>query len=232
MLDYTINKIFIMKNLIGMNRILVIIALLCTFGSSQALAFDDGKNLSLSSKKDPRNQWGINFAYTEKGFGFSSTYYAPISKTTDLYANLLVSGVSDDREFEEFDIFGNSFIKNKQNRVFMIPLSLGIRHAIFQDDLEGSLKPVVSLGVAPTLVLTNPYDRGYFEAFGYFQPSFAFGGYGGIGIEFAQGNDMAFSFNANYYYLPVIGREVNSLENTPIKDLGGLQFTIGVNFLH
>lgn len=213
---------------------------------SNAFSFDDKpgtneKKTELDSRRgyigsgfstDGDTRWGFKVMYGEKGFGLSGEYHIPAWKNTDLFANLGFSGVTDDREFQEYDVFGNSYTPNKVNRVFTVPLTLGVKHYLFQDDLDGSMKPTFSLGVAPTLVLTNPASTGFFHAIGKFNAAFAMGGFAGIGMDFMQTQGVAFSFNVNYYYLPVIGKEVMSLENKPINNLGGLQFTIGLNLLN
>jgi len=234
MLHYTTNKKFIemIRNTCNYTfRQLFILLLLFTTGTAVASDYPD-VNDDRSPKKEKRNNWGLSFNYTEKGFGLSSSYFLPVWDDTDLFINLLVSGVTDDRELELFDPYtGTSSTMGKVNRVFMIPLSIGIQKYMFKDDIEGSFKPLVSAGITPALVLTNPADRGFFNALGYFQPGFAFGGFLGIGMEYRQTKNISVNFHARYYYLPVIGKEINSLKDTPIKDLGGLQFVFGVNFL-
>jgi len=207
----------------------LVLSILFSFGA--AFASDSPLELNTSSKKELRNNWGLSFNYTESGFGLSSSFFIPSWKDTDLFFNLLITGVTDEREIQRYDIYGNSVTVGKENRIFMIPLSIGLQKYMFKDDIEGNFKPLVSAGITPALVLTNPADKGYFEAFGYFKTGFAFGGFVGIGMEYEQTKNISFMFNARYYYLPVIGREINSLENTPIKDLGGLQLVFGVNFL-
>jgi len=183
------------------------------------------------TKKEPRNNWGIGFTYSESGVGISSSLFIPIGKSADLFLNLLVSGVSDSRELERYDIYGNSIIPNKVNRIFMVPLSIGIKKELFKDDIEGDFSPVVNFGVSPTLVLTNPYDRSFFNAIGYTQAKFAFGGFGGIGVNFRQSKSMSLSVNINYYYIPIMGEAVESIQNNKIKDVGGFQIAFGLNFL-
>ena len=223
------------------NRIAIIVGafLMVSLLFNTSYSFDDGPKKDKSNgyvtpglDEQKRTQWSFNIMYGEKGFGLTGEYHVNVWKNTDFFAGLGFSGVTDDREFQEYDIFGNSYTPNKVNRVFMAPLSLGFTHAMFQDDIDGSLKPTISFGVAPTLVLTNPYSTSFFPALGKFQAAFAMGPFAGIGMDFNQNNKVAFSFNVNYYYLPVIGKEVMSIENTPIKNVGGLQFTIGVNLLH
>lgn len=225
------------------NRAVVIAGAIFLFTiifSNISFSFDDDPNENDKSngydypkiEKPQRTQWGFNAMYGEKGFGLAAEYYINTWKNTDIFAGLGFSGVTDDREFQEYDYFGNSYTPDKVNRIFIAPLSIGIRHALFQDDIDGSLKPMISAGVAPTLVLTNPYNTGFFPALGKFNAAFAFGPFAGVGMNFNQNKNVAFSFNINYYYLPVIGKEVMSLENRPINNVGGLQFAIGVNLLH
>jgi len=183
------------------------------------------------TKKELRNNWGIGFTYSESGVGISSSLFTPISRSTDLFLNLLISGVSDSRELERYDIFGNSIIPDKVNRIFMVPLSIGIKKELFKDDIEGDFSPVINFGISPTLVLTNPYDRSFFNAIGYTRAKFAFGGFGGIGVNFRQSKSMALSVNINYYYIPILGGTVESIQNNKIKDVGGFQIAFGLNFL-
>jgi hypothetical protein len=181
--------------------------------------------------KEPRNQFGLSVLYSDKGYGLSGGYYKPISHSSDLFVNLSFTGISDNREFEYYDYYGNSYIQDKVNRVFMIPVNIGIQHYIFKDDIENDFKPLVNFGVTPALVLTNPYEKSYFNAMGYFKAAYAFGGFAGIGMEFQNSKNLAFSLNLRYFYLPVVSGEVMSIKNSQMKDLGGIQLLFGVHFL-
>jgi len=183
------------------------------------------------TKMEPRNNWGIGFSYSESGVGISSSLFTPIGKSTDLFFNLLFSGVSDSRELERYDLFGNSIIPDKVNRIYMVPLSIGIKKELFKDDIEGDFSPVLNFGISPTLILTNPYDKGFFNAIGYTKAKFGFGGFGGIGVSFKQSKSMSLSVNINYYFIPILGGPVESIQNNQIKDVGGLQLAFGLNFL-
>jgi len=181
--------------------------------------------------KEPRNHLGLSVLYSDKGYGLSGGYYKPISSNSDLFFNLSVSGVSDNREFEYYDYWGNSYIDGKINRVFMFPLNIGLQHYIFKEDLENDFKPLVSFGVTPSLVVINPYDKSYFKAFGYSHAAFAFGPFIGTGLEFEQSKNISFTLNIRYTYLPVLAGDVSSIVNSRMKDLGGISMNFGVNFL-
>ena len=211
------------------NVSMVLICLILVFTSTLIYSQDTIKYKKV--KKEKRNSWSLGLNYGENGFGPYAGLYSSLGRTTDLVFSISVSGVTDEREIERFDVFGNSVVVNKINRVFMIPLSAGIRKELFKDDIDGDFLPIFNIGVAPTLVLTNPYNESYFAAFGNTQTHFAFGGYAGVGVSFRQNKSMSMNVNFNYYYLPVVGDGVQSLQYSTINDVGGLQLSLGVIFL-
>ncbi len=211
------------------NVSMVLICLILVFTSTLIYSQDTIKYKKV--KKEKRNSWSLGLNYGENGFGPYAGLYSSLGRTTDLVFSISVSGVTDEREIERFDVFGNSVVVNKINRVFMIPLSAGIRKELFKDDIDGDFLPIFNIGVAPTLVLTNPYNESYFAAFGNTQTHFAFGGYAGFGVSFRQNKSMSMNVNFNYYYLPVVGDGVQSLQYSTINDVGGLQLSLGVIFL-
>lgn len=215
-----------------MKRINVSMILICLIlVSTSTLIYSQDTIKYKKVKKEKRNSWSLGLNYGENGFGPYAGLYSSLGRTTDLVFSISVSGVTDEREIERFDVFGNSVVVNKINRVFMIPLSAGIRKELFKDDIDGDFLPIFNIGVAPTLVLTNPYNESYFAAFGNTQTHFAFGGYAGFGVSFRQNKSMSMNVNFNYYYLPVVGDGVQSLQYSTINDVGGLQLSLGVIFL-
>lgn len=190
-----------------------------------------GNSIKLNSNKDPRNKWGLNFLYAERGFGISSGYFLKLGRETDLFFNLSVSGVTDSREFTDYDIYGNPIVRDKLNRVFLVPLSIGIQKYVFADEIEGNIKPFFTAGITPALVFTNPYEMEFFNALGHTGTNYAFGGFAGVGLEFKQTDNLTFTFNVRYYYLESISSDIISIKDSPIKNLGGINITFGVNFL-
>ncbi|CAF3794250.1 unnamed protein product [Rotaria sp. Silwood1] len=164
--------------------------------------------------KDTPSPWGISFAYSENGFGPSINYYKKLNNNTQLITGLAIMSCSDSREFDQYDVFGNKVTLNKENRIFLLPLSIGIKKQIFGDDIGGSIKPIVNFGISPSLVLTDPYSREYFNALGYMQAAFAMGGYVGAGLEFSETQSVAFSFNINYSYVTPIAIAGSFRENS------------------
>lgn len=180
---------------------------------------------------EPRNRWSLGLGYGENGFGPFTSLFTPLGKSTDLTFNLSISGVTDSREIDRYDIYGNTVVVDKINRVYMIPLSIAIRKELFKNDIEGNFSPMVNFGITPTLVLTNPYSKSFFSALGDTKAHFAAGGFAGIGVSFKQSKNVSMNIMFNYYYLPIIGNGVQSLKNKTINNVGGLQLAFGVNFL-
>ena len=183
------------------------------------------------AQPEPRNVWSIGFSYSERGFGPSASFFLPTGKTTDVFINVLFSNVTDSREIERTDLFGNTYVANKINRVFMMPVSIGLRKEMFKDDIEGEFVPIFNIGVSPTLIFLNPYDRDFFSALGYTTTQFGIGGFTGLGVSFRQSQSMSLNFNLNYYYISVLGDDVQSLEGSTIKNVGGLQLGFAINFM-
>ncbi|HEY5123439.1 MAG TPA: hypothetical protein VIK14_06855 [Ignavibacteria bacterium] len=181
--------------------------------------------------KETRNNWSLNFIYTDKGFGLGANLYKRVTTDMDLVGGIMVTGLKDPNENEQFDIYGNSYVFGKENRVFTIPVSIGLQNYLFSNTLDESFKPFISVGVTPTLVLSNPYDKNFFKALGYLNSAFALGGYAGIGLEYRESMSTSFCVNLRYSYVPVLINEVRSLKDRTITDVGGVTIMIGVNFL-
>ena len=176
-----------------------------------------------------RNRWAIGMFYSDNGFGVSGTYSSRLARTSDLNIKLSISGVTDNTEVEHYDYYGNSYVNNKVNRLYMATLSFGIKHNIFFDDIEGNFKPLIKAGLAPSLILITPYNRSFFQSFQYSQTSFGIGGYAGIGLEYYESNSIGLGITLEYYYIPVVGPDVYSLQDKKISNVGGVQ--IGFNFM-
>ena len=177
------------------------------------------------------NSWALGMQYTENGFGLSGTYYKRIGRISDMMIKLSVSGVSDGSEVEYYDYYGNSYVRDKLNRVYATSLNFGVKHNIFFDDIAGDFKPFIKGGISPTFILTTPYERSFFKAFGYAQSSWGLGVYGGIGIEYYESKSIGMSIGIEYSYIPVLGREVSSVKDKNITNAGGLQFSFNFMFL-
>ncbi len=207
---------------------LILTSIVLTVLASFSLNAQVNKN-TVTQQEIGRNNWAIGMFYSEGGFGLSGTYSKPVGRITDLNFRLSFSGVTDNSEIEYYDYYGNTYTRNKINRVFLGTLSIGIKHNIFFDDIEGNFKPFVKIGAAPSYIMMTPYDRSFFSAFGYAQSSWGIGAYGGIGLEYYESKSIGLGITLDYYYIPVMGQDVYSLKDKKITNVGGFQ--IGFNFM-
>ena len=113
----------------------------------------------------------------------------------------------------------------------MSTLSFGMRKELFKDDIEGEFLPIFNIGISPSMIFMNPYDQNFFSALGRTTTSFGIGGFTGLGVSFRQSRDMSINFNLSYYYIKVVGNEVESIKDNPIDNIGGVQLGFAINFM-
>jgi len=116
--------------------------------------------------KLPRNQWSLNFVYTDNGFGLNANLYKKLTSEMDLVGGLMIAGVKDPNEVELFDIFGNSYIQGKINRVYIVPVTIGIQNYLFSNTLDESLRPFIidNMKMATIVRGSNEDFRNIFSA--------------------------------------------------------------------
>ena len=215
-----------------MRKISLIIIAVISVMAGNLLSQDTNKlKKTTVPEYEMRNSWNLAVVYGERGFGINGGIFKQLGNTVDVYANLSISGVTDTREFDQYDIYGNPITFNKVNRVYLIPLNIGIQRHMFKEDLDASLKPILTAGVTTGLIVSTPYEKGFFESFKYAQSSYTLGGFLGLALEFEQNKTISFVIGVKYFYLPVLGREISSIRDQNIKDVGGVVLNFGVNFL-
>ena len=180
----------------------------------------------------PDNTWGADIMFGEGGFGLGTFYRRSFSTNVTGFVDISFSESKDPREIEYVDYYGNTFVLGKVNRIFLVPLNVGIQYRLFTGILTDNLRPYVTFGVGPTLVLTNPYDREFFNALGYVQVHYAAGGYLGIGANIGVSRSNLIGLNVRYYYSHLFNEGVESLIGNKKKDLGGivLALTLGIMY--
>lgn len=180
----------------------------------------------------PDNTWGMDIMFGEAGFGLGGFYRKQLSMKWTVFADISLSEAKDDREFEYYDIFGQSFIIGKKNRVFTIPLNLGLQYRLFENVIYDNLRPYINFGVGPTLVLTTPYEEEFFSAFSYTQTKTALGGYLGFGANFGLDKSSLIGLNFRYYYTHFFDEGVESLYGRYRKDIGSFFVTLNIGLMY
>jgi len=181
----------------------------------------------------PPNVFGFDFMIGESGFGLGGFYRHNFSTTLTMFTDLSFSESKDEREFEYVDVFTNqTIVFGKKNRVFQIPLSVGLQYRLFEYQLEDNLRPYINAGIGPTLVLTTPYSKEYFNAFGDANFYLAAGGYAGFGANFGLDKSNLIGLNFRYYLIALFNKGVESLDGRFNKTIGGFYVTINFGFMY
>jgi hypothetical protein len=189
-------------------------------------------NLKLKQNREPRNNWGINLTFSDNGFGLGATKYFSMSKDVSFLAGVSFSGAKDDREFEQFDIFGNSITPFKENRLFMVPImNLGMQIRLFREDVTDNMRPFIVFGAAPTAIIYTPYNEPFFSSFKYARAKYTVGGFAGIGLDYVSNKTSSLSFNVRYYYINLFGEGIRSISTAEKKQFGGIYFVFSYNFM-
>ena len=177
----------------------------------------------LKIKKEPVNNWGLNLSFSDNGFGFGATKYFNLSKDISFTAGILFSGAKDEREFDQYDIFGNSITPFKENRLFMIPvINLGAQIRLFREDVSDNMRPFINFGAAPTAIVYTPFNEPFFSSFKYAKAKYTVGAYAGVGIDYVTNRTSALSFNIRYYYIGLFGEGIKSISTNEKKQFGGI----------
>jgi len=173
-------------------------------------------------RKEPQNNWSMNLTFSDNGFGAGATKYFTLSRDISLQTGILFSGAKDDREFEQYDFFGNSVTPFKVNRLFMFPIiNLGMQYRLFRDDVTSDMRPFINFGVSPAAIVYTPYNESFFSSFRY----------AGVGLDYMTSRTSGLSFNLRYYYLKLFGEGIQSISTAEMKSFGGIYFIFSYNFV-
>ncbi|MBA4318369.1 MAG: hypothetical protein C0412_08205 [Flavobacterium sp.] len=176
----------------------------------------------------PSNSWGVNLAFGEGGFGLGSFWKKELSKNLYGFIDFSISESKDDKEFDYVDYYGMVFTRNKKNRVFALPINLGIQFRLFPEGLTDNLRPYLSFAVGPTFVVTNPYEKEFFEAIGYSTMKVALGGYAAFGANFGISKTTLIGITIKYSYAHLFSEGVENLYGRFRNDLGALSISLDI----
>jgi len=180
----------------------------------------------------PDNAYGADILFSEGGFGLGMFYHHQLSQEITAFADFSFSEAKDEKEFEYVDIYGNTYTFGKKNRIFLLPVNFGIQYRLFENALYDNLRPYINLGVGPTLVLTSPYDKEFFNAFGSAHANYALGSYVGLGANFGTDKKSLIGLNIRYYIIHLFNNGVESLYNRPKNNFGGIFLSISLGVMY
>ncbi len=212
-------------------KALLILALIIPFGFTSAQKIGE-----LAPEKQPEifpnNGWGVDVMFGEGGFGLGTFYRRSFSQNITGFIDFSISETKDEKEFEYVDYFGNVFTPFKENRAFLLPVNIGIQYRLFTEGLTENLRPYVSIGTGPTLVITTPYDEEFFSSFGRARAHYAAGGYVGFGANFGTSKSNLIGLNVRYYYTHVFGDGIENIINQFRKNFGHFYLTLYLGVMY
>lgn len=228
-----------MKKLNFLPFVLIVFSFIVSsaYAQNETTTNESSKQTTTSTKtklkeREPVNNWGLNLTFSDNGFGAGATKYFNLSKDVSFFGSISFSGAKDDREFEQYDYFGNSVVPHKENRLFMVPMvNLGMQFRLFSNDVTDNMRPFVNFGAAPLAIIYTPYNESFFSSFKYARAKYTVGGFAGVGLDYLTSNKSALSFNVRYYYLNLFGEGIRSISTNEKKDFGGIYFLFSYNFM-
>lgn len=178
------------------------------------------------------NLWGFNLVFSDNGVGAGVFVNWTLDKNTSIFSNLYISGARNTDEIDYLYPDGSYRVPGKINRLFMFPLSLGIRKILFEDQLSESFRPFISGGLGPAFILSTPYEREFFNSFGYASFFTRFNVFVDLGAYFGISQKSQSGVNIRYYYIPFGGDGLESIQGKPIHNFGGifLSLIFGIPF--
>ncbi|MCX7930311.1 MAG: hypothetical protein N2663_06290 [Chlorobi bacterium] len=175
---------------------------------------------------------GLEILFSQSGFGAGFFYQLPFD---DLWTGLLELGISGARNSSEIEslydpVTGRLLVPGKINRLFIFPLTFGVRYRLFRDELSESLRPFLCGGIGPTFVVSTPYEYEFFQSWGYARGYLRFGSFIGAGLIVGPSQKSDAALAVRYYYIPFGGNGLESIQGQPIKTFGGVFLTFSVGF--
>jgi hypothetical protein len=185
----------------------------------------------------PNNAFGMDLMFSEGGFGLGTFYRRTVSETITLFTDFSISEAKDPQEFTYIDYFGQTTTPNKINRAFILPLNFGMQYRLFENVIFDNLRPYIDAAIGPAMVVTTPYDREFFNAFGKAQARYTLGGYFGIGANFGLDKSSLVGLNLRYYLIHFFNRGIEIMDPTYTNgrlenDLGGIFITLNIGMMY
>ena len=193
--------------------------------SDTAIIFQPSQPLIKSSQelaKEYPNTWGFDASFSDYGFG--GGLFLGHSFNPDLLG-LISAEIGTAAGSREFDLIQ----LNKINRIFVIPVMAAAQYRVFRSGLSDNLRPYLSAGAGPVIVMTTPYNQDFFSAFGSAAAKVVPGGFIGLGANFGTDPKSTFGASLRYFIIPYPGG-VQSTTTESLPNFNGLFLTVSYGF--
>ena len=179
----------------------------------------------------------MDLMFSEGGFGLGTFYRRTVTEDITLFTDFSISEAKDPQEFTYIDYFGQTQTPGKINRAFLLPLNFGIQYRVFENAIFDNLRPYLDAAIGPSIVVTTPYAREFFNAFGKAQARYTIGGYFGIGANFGLDKSSLVGLNIRYYIIHFFNQGIEILDTNLTNgrlenDLGGIFITLNIGMMY
>ncbi len=184
-------------------------------------------SLGISAEYD--DAMGIDILFSNSGFGGGGFYQHNYSQKLAGFVNIGLTGSRSRDEFEEYDSNEQDWlVPGKVNRLYTIPLTVGLRYRLLENVIVDNFRPYMNIGAGPTMIVALPYAYGFFKSFAHARAYFTGGGFIGVGAEIG-GSKPVLGVNLRYFYIP-LRPGLESVQGDPITNFGGLFLTMNIGF--
>lgn len=183
-----------------------------------------------NEKSEKANYIGPSMLFSDHGFGMGMYYSYAFTRDFAIDGQFFISGAHNSDEFEIWDWnYYDYRVPNKVNRIYMMPVTLGLKYRLFSNIIPDNLRPYLIAGGGMSVIMATPYRLEFFTAFGEAQTFIKPTLFAGLGLDVMSGRN-AINFNMKYYHIPFGAEGLESIKNKPITNFGGifLEISFGI----
>ena len=179
----------------------------------------------------PPYAWGVDLLFSDGGFGIGTFLRRSISTKITGFVDLSFSESKNEREFEYYDYWGRPITVGKENRVFILPLTLGFQYRLFEKNLSDNLRPYLHGGIGPSLAISTPYEVEFFKSFRYAKYHLGVGGYVGFGADFGLSKTSLLGLSLRYQYTKFVTEGVEHMAGQIITEINAFYVAIKIGMM-
>lgn len=175
---------------------------------------------------------GVEVLFSGSGFGFGGFYQRAFGDDFVGFVSAAISGARNSSEFESAydpDTY-QWYVPGKVNRLYMLPVTIGLNMKVLQNELSDNIRPFISAGVSPTFIFSAPYSEDLFTSWSHATSYLRGGVFAGVGTYIGSPNKGSLGVNVRYYFIPFGGNGLESIRDLPMKDFGGLFLSLSIGF--
>lgn len=173
---------------------------------------------------DAKNVIGFDILFSASGLGLGGFAEVKLSSHLSGFVSLSITGSRNTDEFPDYS--GN--VPNKVNRLFTVPIMIGLRRRLCSISLSHEFRPYINAGFGPSLLIALPYSYDLIPSVGHAETYVTGGGFVGVGAHVGNGRPVI-GFNARYFVIPY-SPGLESIRGSKITQFGGLFLTMTIGF--